>query len=74
MTKIRNSETLNKMKGDTEDTTVQGLKDREIELTSRKVSRKRTKRYSKKKLSDTQCESNVKTVTEELVSSENIAS
>ena len=68
-------EPLNKIEGDTEDCsrlTVQGLKDREIDLTSRKVSRRR-KDIQKKKLSHTQCESNINTVFEELVSSENIA-
>ena len=61
ITKIRNSEPLNKMKGDTEDSTVQGSKDREIELINRKISRKR-KVIQIKKLSDTQCESNINTV------------
>ena len=61
------------MEGDTEDSTVQGSKDREIKLISRKASRK-IKGIQKKKLSDTKCESNINTVTEELVSSENIAS
>ena len=41
ITKTRNSEILNKMKGHTEDSTVQGSKDREMEMMSRKVSRKR---------------------------------
>ena len=68
ITKIRNSETLNKMEGDTEDSTVQCSKDREIELISRKVSRKR-KGIQKMILSDTQCESNINTAPEELVSS-----
>ena len=67
ITKNRDLETLNKMEGDTEESTVQGSEDREIKLISRKVSRKI-------KLSDTKCESNINTVTEELVSSENIAS
>ena len=49
------------MKGDTEDSTVQGSKDREIELINRKISRKR-KVIQIKKLSDTQCESNINTV------------
>ena len=52
---------------DTEDSTVQGSKDREMELISRKVQRKR-KGIQKKKLSDTQCESNINTVGKELVS------
>ena len=60
------------MQGDAEDSTVQGSKNRETELISRKVSRK-SKVIQKKKLSDTQCESNINTVTEELASSENIA-
>ena len=68
ITKIRNSETLNKMESDTEDSTVQCSKDREIELISRKVSRKR-KGIQKMILSDTQCESNINTAPEELVSS-----
>ena len=59
------------MEGDAEDSTVQGSKDREIDLISRKVSRKR-KDIEKKKLSDTQCENNI--VAEDFVSSENIAS
>ena len=71
VTKIRNSETLNKMQGDAEDSTVQDSKNRETELIIRKVSRK-SKVIQKKKLSDTQCESYVNTVTEELASSENI--
>ena len=60
------------MQGDAEDSTVQGSKNRETELISRKVSRK-SKVIQKKKLSDTQRESNINTVTEELASSENIA-
>ena len=60
------------MEGDTEDSTVQGPKDREIELISKKVSRK-GKGIPKKKLSDTQWGSNISTVAEELASSENIA-
>ena len=59
------------MEGDTKNLTVQDLKDREIDLISRKVWRKRKEN---KKLIDTQCESNINTVAEELVSSENIAS
>ena len=73
ITKIRNSETLNKMEGDTEDSPVQGLKDKEIQLISRKLSRK-GKGIQKKKLRDTQFESNINTVAEELASSESIAS
>ena len=42
------------MEGEKEDSTVQGSKDREIELISRQVSRK-GKGIQKKKLSDTQC-------------------
>ena len=61
------------MEGDKEDSTVQGSKDRDIELISRKVSRK-GKGIQKKKLSDTQRESNINTVAEELVSSQNIPS
>ena len=61
------------MEGDKEDSTVQGSKDREIELISKKVSRK-GKVIQKKKLSDTQRESNINTVAEELVSSQNIPS
>ena len=45
----------------------------EIELISRKVSRK-DKGIQRKKLSDTLCESNINTVAEGLVSSENIPS
>ena len=59
------------MEGDTKNLTVQDLKDREIDLISRKVWRKRKEN---KKLIDTQCESNINTAAEELVSSENIAS
>ena len=61
------------MEGEKEDSTVQGSKDREIELISRQVSRK-GKGIQKKKLSDTLCESNINTVAEGLVSSENITS
>ena len=72
--KIRNSETLSKLEGDTEDTTVQYSIDREIKLRSRKIWIKREKKgIQKKKLSDTQYKSNINTVTEELVSSENIS-
>ena len=73
ITKIRNSETLKKMEGDTEDSPVQDSKDKEIQLISRKVSRK-GKDIQKKKLRDTQFESNINTVAEELASSESIAS
>ena len=52
----------------TQDSTAHGSKDREIELVSRKVSRKR-KDIQQKKLSDKQCESTA----EELRASENIA-
>ena len=61
------------MEGDTEDSPVQDSKDKEIQLTSRKVSRK-GKDIQKKKLRDTQFESNINTVAEELASSESIAS
>ena len=61
------------MEVEKEDSTVQGSKDREIELISRQVSRK-GKGIQKKKLSDTLCESNINTVAEGLVSSENITS
>ena len=44
-----------------------------MKLISRKTSRKRNS-IQKKKLSDTQFESNINTVAEELVSLENIAS
>ena len=63
ITKIRN-----KIEGDTEDSTAQGSKDREIELISRKVPKKR-KDIQQKKLSATQREITVK----ELGASENIA-
>ena len=46
---------------------------KKMNLISRKTSRKR-KSIQKKKLSDTQFESNINTVAEELVSLENIAS
>ena len=69
ITKIRNLETMNRMEGDTEDATVQGSKDKDIELITRKVTRKRKGIY-KKKLSDALCESNIKTIAEELVLSE----
>ena len=49
ITKTRKSETLNKMESDTEGSTIQGSKDREIKLISRKVSKK-TKGIQKKKL------------------------
>ena len=61
------------MEDEKEDSTVQGSKDREMELISRQVSRK-GKGIQKKKLSDTQCESNINTVAEGLVSSKNITS
>ena len=64
---------MNRMEVEKEDSTVQGSKDREIELISRQVSRK-GKGIQKKKLSDTLCESNINTVAEGLVSSENITS
>ena len=63
----------NKMEGDTEDSTVQCSKDTEIELISKKFWWKIKKGVQIKKLIDTQCESNINTVAEELVSSENIA-
>ena len=50
ITKIRNSETLNKMEDDTKDSTVQSSKDRGIELISRKVLRKRKKRHLKEQI------------------------
>ena len=53
------------MEGDEEDFTVQSSKDRGIELISREDSRKR-KGVQKKKLVDTQYESNIITVAEEL--------
>ena len=49
------------MEDNTEDLTVQSSKDRQIELTGRKVLRKRNG-IQKKKLSDTQCECNINTV------------
>ena len=49
------------MEDKTEDLTVQSSKDRQIELTGRKVLRKRNS-IQKKKLSDTQCECNISTV------------
>ena len=64
----KNQKFGNKIKGDTEDSIAQGSKDREIELISRKVSKKR-KGIQLNKLSDTQCESTV----EELGATENIA-
>ena len=67
------SEEHSQMVCDAEDSTVQASKDREIELISRKVSRKR-KVILKRKLSDTQCERNINTIAGELVSSGNIAS
>ena len=60
------------MVGDAEDSTVQGSKDREIELISRKVSKKR-KGIQKRKLSARQCESSINTVAGQLASSENIS-
>ena len=58
------------MESDTEDSAVQGSKDKEIVLIS-KVSRKK-KGIQKKKLRDTQCESFINTVTEEFTSSKYI--
>ena len=53
---------------------VQILKDRENDLIKRKVWRKiKIKGLQNKKLIDTQCESNINTVPEEIASSENIA-
>ena len=54
------------MEDDAEDSAVQNSKDR----VDKQKSPKKKKRYSKKKLSDTQCESNSNTVAEELVSLE----
>ena len=51
-----------------------GSKDREINLISTKSWKKNKKRVQKKKLIDTQGESNINTPAEELVLSENIAS
>ena len=51
----------NKMEGDTDDSTVQGSKDREI-----------LKGIQRKTLIDTECENNINTGAEELVSSENV--
>ena len=63
------------MKTNTEDLTVQGSKDRDIILIFmfRKVCRKR-KGVQERRQIDKQCEININTVAEELVSSENIAS
>ena len=61
ITKIRISETLNRIESDIEDSTVQGWKYRENELISREVSTKR-RGIQKKKLIDTQCESNINIV------------
>ena len=63
-TKIRNSK--KRWKGTQK---IQGSKEREIDLISLK---KNEKDVQKKKLTDTQVESNFATVAEELVSSENI--
>ena len=65
----------NKLRGDTEDSTVQGLRDREIDIISKKSLKKnKTKGVQKKKLIDIQCKNNINTiVAKELVSSENIA-
>ena len=54
------------MEDDAEDSAVQNSKDR----VDKQKSPKKKKRYSKKKLSDTQWESNSNTVAEELVSLE----
>ena len=54
------------MEDDAEDSAVQDSKDR----VDQQKSPKKKERYSKKKLSDTQCESNSNTVAEELVSLE----
>ena len=51
---------------------IQGSKKREIDLISRSL-KKNEKDVQKKKLIDTEGESNIATVSEELVSSENIA-
>ena len=63
------------MKTNTEDLTVQGSKDRDIILIFmfRKVVRKR-KGVQERRQIDKQCEININTVAEELISSENIAS
>ena len=45
-----NQKRENKMEGDTEDATVQGLIDREIDLISRKVLRKIKERFSKEEI------------------------
>ena len=61
------------MEGDIKDSTVQGLKKREIELIRRKVWRKTKEKVSKRRIYiDTQCKSNINTLAEELVSSENL--
>ena len=61
------------MEGDTKDLTVQGSKDREFELIGRQFHDKE-KAFKRKKLSGIQCDSNINTAAEELVSSETIGS
>ena len=66
----RNLKLGNKTEGNTGESTVKG----EIDLVSRKGWSKIKEGVQKKKVIDTQCESNISTVAEEPVSSENIAS
>ena len=71
----KNEKLGNKLRGNTEDSTVQGLRDREIDIISKKSLKKnKTKGVQKKKLIDIQFKNNINTiVAKELVSSENIA-
>ena len=63
----------NKIEVDTDDSTVQGFKHREIELMSKNVKRKTKQKVFKKNLIDSPlCENDINTPAEELVSSENI--
>ena len=59
------------MEGDTEYSTVQGSKDRNRINKKQKLKKSKRKGVQKKKLIDTQFESNINTVAEELVLSEN---
>ena len=61
------------MEGDTEDSTVQVWKYKENRVDKQRCLKEKRKGIQKKKLSDTQCESNINTVADELATSENIA-
>ena len=76
-TKIRNSGILNKIEGDTEDSTVQCSKDRQRNRIDKqkKSLEKEKKRYSKEEIEcETKHDSNINIAAEQLVPSVNIAS